>query len=142
MSENMSEDGHESANGREGPDGLSPAEYRFAEILSAGGTMKVAAAALGKSERTLRRWRQRPAVRAELRERVAEGLARAKLVLAAGTADAAAALVAMAANAEKPDSARIAAARGVLENAVRLGEMTDLDERLSDLEARLGVRGN
>ena len=139
MSENTSEDGHESANGRQGPEELSVEEYRFVEILSAGGTMKVAAAALSKSERTLRRWRARPTVRAELRERMAEALARAKLVLSAGAADAAAALVAMAANAEKPDSARIAAARGVLENAVRLGEMTDLDERLSDLEMRLGV---
>jgi len=140
MSDDMSETGQESANGREGPDGLSVEEYRFVEILSAGGTMKVAAAALSKSERTLRRWRQRPTVRAELRERMGEALARAKLVLAGGAADAAQALVSMAANAEKADSARIAAARGVLENAVRLGEMTDMDERLSDLEMRLGVR--
>ena len=128
--------------GERDEDGLTPLQVRFVELLASGQTMRGAATELERSERTLRRWKAEPEVRAAIRERLSENLARARAILSAGAGEAASALVGMADGSKAADAPRVSAARAVIENATKLGEIEDLTARLSELEARLLPKGN
>jgi len=127
----------------EGPDsdaGLSPKEVVFVEELAKGSPSCQAARVAGISERTARRWRQRPEILAATRARVNDSLATARAILAQGSATAARQLVELCENAE-PDAARVAACRSVLEAASDGCQIEDLAAALSELEARLATTG-
>ena len=118
-------------------DGLSPAEVRFVEMSASGESMETMATALGVCARTLRRWKKRPEVASAIRERTSEAMALARAILASAANRAARELDRLATEAE-PDNARIAACRAVLEGAVKLVEIEELQARLAALEASLG----
>jgi transposase-like protein len=120
----------------EGP--LDPLEIRFVDMISTGVSMGEAATALDKSERTLRRWRQRPEIRDALSARMKEQMALAHAILASATSRAARELEKLCGTAE-PATARIAACRAVVEFSTKLGEVAELETRLAALEERLAA---
>jgi thioredoxin-like negative regulator of GroEL len=123
----------------EDPDGLSPAERRFIDLSASGEfAMEEIAAKLSVSSRTLRRWKARPAVSSQIRARVAEGMALARAVLAAGASRAARELVGLAETAE-PDHARIAACVAIVSNATKLTEVDDLAAEIAEIRATLSA---
>ena len=114
-----------------GPDDearLSPKEIRFCDALSAGETSCQASKLAGITDRTGRRWRQRPEIQAAVRARLNDSL---------GAARACSALVTMADGSEPAESAHVSACRAVTEGAVKLCEVAELEARLAALEAQL-----
>ncbi|MGB8297373.1 MAG: hypothetical protein WCG85_18250 [Polyangia bacterium] len=122
-------------------DGLSPAEVRFVDLSASGEPMEVMASALGVCTRTLRRWKKRPEVASAIRERTSESMALTRATLASAANRAARELDRLAGEAE-PDTARIAACKAVIENAVKFAEVEELTQRLAEIEARLGQQPN
>jgi phage terminase small subunit len=122
------------------PEALTAPEMLFVETLAAGESLADAAKAAGVSYRTARRWKGRPEIASAIRERTTEALALGRAVLASGMARAARGLVAMADGTAPAESPRVSACRAVVEGAVSLAEMEELEARLSELEARLESR--
>ena len=123
-----------------GPDDearLSPKETRFIEALAAGETSCRASKVAGVTDRTGRRWRQRPEIQSAVRARLNDSLGAARAILACGAARACSALVTMADGSEPAESARVSACRAVTEGAVKLCEVAELEARLAALEAQL-----
>ena len=104
------------------------------DLLVRGQPPAEVARTLGVSLRTLRRYLADGAILKELRriqdERI-EALLRASLVAAPDALDT---LRTVAANAEAPDRARVAAARAVLGHSLHLFEAADLARRIERLE--------
>ena len=121
---------------------LSPREIRFCDLLATGETSCHASKLVGVTDRTGRRWRQRPEIQAAIRSRLNDSIGAARAILACGAARAATGLVGMADGSEPAESARVSAARGVLESAMKLGELEDLAARLEALESRLAASNN
>lgn len=118
--------------------GRSPSGARdvAAGALAAGATIKDAAAAAGVNERTVRKWldlsEYRAAVQAMRDEAIRSALDRLGSTMSAA-ADALKALVGHA-----DARVKLAAARAVLELGVRLKEHLELEQRVKELEQRLG----
>jgi len=122
--------------------GLNPLQNKFITLAAGGSSMDEAATAIGKSVRTLRRWKKQPGIAEAIRERTNEEMALARATLASAANRAARQLDKLASKA-KPDAARISACRAVLENATALVEIEELENRLAELEARQpGGKGN
>ena len=104
------------------------------ELLARGSPPAEVARTLGITLRTLRRYLEDGALLKELRriqdERI-EALLRASLVAAPDALDT---LRTVAADAEAPDRARVAAARAVLGHSLQLYEAADLARRVERLE--------
>jgi len=127
-----------------GPDDearLSPKETRFIEALAAGETSCQASKLAGITDRTGRRWRQRPEIQAAVRARLNDSLGAARAILACGAARACSALVTMADGSEPAEAARVSACRAVTEGAVKLCEVAELEARLAALEEQLTSNG-
>jgi hypothetical protein len=128
-----------------GPDDearLSPKETRFVEALAAGETSCQASKVAGVTDRTGRRWRQRPEIQAAVRARLNDSLGAARAILACGAARACSALVTMADGSEPAESPRVSAARAVVEGATRLVEIEEIESRLAEVEAQLAAQPN
>lgn len=136
----MTENGRTGASGGDAPKGISPLETRFVDLVAGGSSMDEAATALGKSARSLRRWKRRPEIASAIRERTDESMALARATLASAANRAARELERLATTAT-PDGARIAACRAVIENAAKLGEVRKIEELLAELEGRLRPLG-
>lgn len=122
-------------------DGLSPLELRFIDMSASGRLgMEEMAVELGCTSRTLRRWKRRPEVAKQIRDRTTESMALARAVLSAAAVRAARELEALCTEAT-PDGSRVAACKTVLEAAVNLGQVEDLSAALAEVEARLGPAG-
>ena len=110
----------------------------FILALMTAGTLDEAAAAVGISSATARRWYRLDVVRTELKrlqgEVVGHSLSRLKL----SASEALEVLRSVANDKVSPPSARVAAARAILDNTFRSIETTDVLERLESLEARIG----
>jgi hypothetical protein len=119
------------------PDGLTVQEIAFVDALAGGGSLQDGATAAGISYRTAKRWHHKDHVAAAIRTRVSENFSQARAVLAAGASRAARQLDTLALSAE-PDAARVSACKAVIENAVKLGELQEIEARLAELEARQG----
>jgi len=116
---------------------LSAREVKFCDLLATGTTPAEAARQVGIAERSGRRWRQKPRIQAAVRARLNDAVAVCRSVLAQGSATAARALVDMATGAEEPDSARVSAARAVVENTMRLTDLADIERQIAELKAEL-----
>ena len=128
-----------------GPDDearLSPKEIRFVDALAAGETSCQASKVAGVTDRTGRRWRQRPEIQAAVRARLNDSLGAARAILACGAARAATGLVSMADGSEPAESPRVSAARAVVEGATRLVEIEEIESRLAEVEAQLATQPN
>jgi HD-like signal output (HDOD) protein len=125
------------------PEPMNAREVLLVEGIAAGESLADSATAAGISYRTARRWRLKPHVAEAIRNRVSENLAQTRAILSAGSSRAARGLVAMAdpSGTTEPNSARVAAARGVLDSALKLAELEDVVERLTKLEERLAANG-
>ena len=98
--------------------------------------MAQAAEAVGRCERTCARWLALPDVRARLSEAQAERFRVLGAMLAGKAAEAVGVLGTIMGDAQAPKSARVSAARGLLDVALRVAEFADLEQRLAALEAR------
>jgi hypothetical protein len=119
------------------PEPLNARELLLVEAIAKGESLADSATAAGVSYRTARRWRLKPHVAEQIRNRVSENLAQTRAILSAGSSRAARGLVAMADGTAPAEAARCSAARGVLESAMKLAELEDVIERLTKLEEQL-----
>jgi hypothetical protein len=108
----------------------------FTLALMAAGTLDEAAATAGISPATARRWYRLDIVKAELKrlqdEVVGHSLSRLKL----SASEALEVLRSVANDKVSPPSARVAAARALLDNVFRAVETDDILNRLEALESR------
>jgi hypothetical protein len=110
-------------------------------------TVRAAADMAGVGERTLRRWLTRPAFQAEYRRARRELIQGAIHVLLRSTETATHTLVTIMQDAEQPATARVAAARTVLQTVMHALKEDDLEIRLTEVErllddlSRRGVYG-
>lgn len=116
---------------------LSPKQRKAIEALLTEPTVKAAAARAGVNERTLRRYLTDKEFQAAYQEARRESMRRvtARLQQAAGSA--VNTLAAIHADPNLPASARVSAARIILDTAYKGVELEDLEERLGRLEEAL-----
>jgi hypothetical protein len=121
--------------GRDGPGNEEP----LLLALACGATVEAAAQKAGLSARSVYRRLKRPAFRRRLAERRAELVRRASAALSAAGLEAVKTLLALLGQ-PTPPATRLGAARSVLELGVKLRDLTEVEERLRRLEARLARR--
>lgn len=114
--------------------GRSSADTVIIAALAAGRTQKEAAEAAGVTDRTVRARLERPDFRAAVARQRAATLERAAGALAALIDEAAATLREVMADEEAPATARVHAARTVLQLGRELHERATFEERLAALE--------
>jgi hypothetical protein len=107
-------------------------------------TMAAAAKGAGISEPTLRRWLLKPDFQDAYRQAKRQVVEQAVTVLQQATGDAVSTLRCVMLDKEAPASSRVAAAKTVLETAIKAVELEDLAGRIEELEQILsqGGRGN
>jgi hypothetical protein len=118
---------------------LRPNQRRALAALLAAPTLAEAAARAGVGERTLRRWLGDAAFRAELHRAQDEAMAQATRQSLAAMAEALQTLQAIMHDPTAQPSARVSAAKSILEHAARLYEATMLAERLAALEQKVAT---
>lgn len=115
-------------------------EAAVAALLTAP-TIATAAAAVGISEQTLWRWLQKPDFQEGYREAKRLAVAQAVARLQQASAEAVDVLRAIMADTGAKDSARVSAAKIVLEMALKGTELEDLAVRLEQLERLIEKKG-
>jgi hypothetical protein len=118
---------------------LRPNQRRALAALLAAPTLAEAAARAGVGERTLRRWLRDAAFRAELHRAQDEAMAQATRQSLAAMTEALQTLQAIMHDPTAQPSARVSAAKSILEHAARLYEATTLAERLAALEQKVAT---
>jgi len=116
---------------------LSCKKHRFLQALLQAKSIREAAGLTHISERTAWRWLRDPTFRAELRRAQDEALGQATRQAVGTLGEALETLRDVMARPSAPASARVAAARAVLEVGLRLAETLDLAERVAALEERV-----
>ena len=116
---------------------LSGKQLKALEALLSGQPVPAAARAVGVSDRTLRRWKARPAFDAELRARADEALDDTSRRLSLVAANAPLVIQAVMMDRGASSGARIAAARLALEERRKFKELQDFADRLDEIEQRL-----
>lgn len=116
---------------------LRPRQRRAISALLSAPTLKDAAERAGIGERTLRRWLQDAAFREALHRAQDETLAQAARQSLAAMGEALATLQGIMADPLAQPTARVSAARAVLEHAARLYEIVNLSERVALLEVTI-----
>jgi hypothetical protein len=112
---------------------ITQRQARAVEALVAGARLDAAAASAGVSVRTLRRWRKEPQFESALRAAQDDAFSSARSELRAAALDAVRALREVTCEGS-PAAARVAAARCVLDLAIRSRETDDLESRIEELE--------
>ncbi len=122
---------------KDSDENLTSKQEKALVALLAHGTLKEASEACGMSETTLWRTMQLPgfqtAYRASRRQSVEAAIAK----LQAGCAVAVRVLLEVAEDGQASSTARVAAAKTILDQSVNGLELTDLQERVEQLEERL-----
>ena len=113
---------------------LTPRKLRAAEALVAGASHHMAAASVGMSGRTLRRWLQDPEFIGVLESLRRIAFDEAMGLLRASALDAVRSLRSVLSDGHAPAPARVTAARAILELAVRSHEMNEIEGRIEQLE--------
>ena len=116
---------------------LTTRQRRFVAALVAAPTVRDAAAAADIGETTAWRYLQDPGVRATLAERQDAVLRQVSLDLASEMGAALDVLGSIMRDTTASDSARVSAARAVLDSGLKLSELVTLAERVATLEERL-----
>ena len=107
---------------------------RIAQAMFEHGSVQKAAAALGMSEVTVWRWKQKPEFQQAHSEVRREALSRASGRLLHGSGAAAATLLKLMLDPSAPAAVRVRAAEGVLEHAENTFELEEVDVRVKRLE--------
>lgn len=113
---------------------LSPRRRAFVEMLLLGKTQREAGQAVGISDRQARRYMSDPGVRAALRRAQDDALAQVTRRAVAAMTEALDCLGAIVRDGSAAPSARVAAARAILENGLRFNDAVTLAERVAALE--------
>jgi hypothetical protein len=117
---------------------LTAKQHKVLAALLTEPTVAAAAQKVGVGERTVHTWLSEPAFeaayRAARREAVGQAIARLQQVSTAAVT----VLVRVMASEKTPPSTRGAAAKIVLDTAIRAVELDDLQARIAALEARMG----
>jgi hypothetical protein len=117
--------------------GRENADEKILVALACGATVPKAAADAGVSTRTVERRLADPKFRARLHQLRGETLERAGGMLTAATLKSVSTLVSLQ-DAGHPAGVRLQAAKSVLELALRVREVAELEARLAALETQLG----
>lgn len=121
-------------NGNQKADLQPPKQTRAMLALLEYPTLKEAAAAVGVGETTLWRWSQEPSFKAAYMDARREAVKQSIAHLQRATGEAVTCLRDVMKSAKASDSAKVSAARAVLELALKAVEIEDLAERLAALE--------
>ena len=113
---------------------LTPKMRRAIDALLTCRTQTEAAQKAGISRQTLRKYRKNPEFEAEYNEAARGVLEDAKTQAAAGLGPAVDALIKIVIDDEAQDTARVSAAKAVLEYSLRLCDYVDIARRLEKLE--------
>ena len=116
---------------------LSAKKRRFVELLLSGKTEREAAVCVGVSDRQARRYVADPDVRRYLAHAQDAALHAITACTVGRMGGALATLGEICGDATVSPSARVSAARCVLESAIRFTEVLDLAERVGDLERKV-----
>ena len=120
---------------------LSRKEEAAISALLTQGTLAGAASLAGISEATLRRWLQRDDFQSAYRRARREAVSQAMAHLQRVSGEAVETLRSIMQDDQKPSSARVTAARVILEIAVKAVELEDLEVRIAALEALSAAKG-
>jgi len=120
-------------------DALTPRERRYLVAVLEAPTLEAAAAAVGLKPSTFRSRTSSAQFREGLREARRAGVRRAAGQLSHRACEAVAVLLKVLRDDLAPHAVRVSAARTILEQALRAGELDDLEERVAALEAWLSL---
>lgn len=123
------------SNGRRAE--LSRRQRRFIAALLAAPTVEEAASSAGIGERTAYRYLGDPSVKRALSQALDGALSLATRQTVNAMTKALDTLETIHVDDEAPASARVSAARAILDTGLRLREVLDIAERLTELEERL-----
>lgn len=104
-------------------------------------TIEDAAKEAGVSDTTLYRWLKLPEFQEELRETKKQAVNLALTKLQHSTTAAVQVLQDVAEDKDAPASARVSAAKGILDMALKAVELDDLIQRLKKLEEQIALKG-
>jgi hypothetical protein len=120
---------------------LSRKQEATISALLTQGTLAEAASLAGIGEATLRRWLQRDDFQAAYRRARREAVSQAVAHVQRVSGEAVDTLRTIMNDDEKPASARVTAARVILEMSIKAVELEDLDARIAALEAWSAAKG-
>jgi hypothetical protein len=120
---------------------LSRKQEHVISALLTQGTLADAASRAGIGEATLRRWLQRNDFQAAYRRARREAVSQAVAHLQRVSGEAVDTLRSIMNDDQKPSSARVTAARVILDMAVKAVELEDLEARIAALEALSAAEG-
>jgi hypothetical protein len=118
---------------------LTPKQERALASLLALGEVKAAAQDAGCGETTLWRWLKDDTFAAAYREGRRKVLEASASRLTSDSTKASAVLLKIAEDEKAPASARVAAARAIIENAVKAVETLGLEPRLKEIERQMAA---
>jgi hypothetical protein len=119
------------------PHRLTPRQEQGITALLMQGSLQAAAEASGVHEKTLRRWlREDPAFQAAYREARRAVVQQAIVQIQQATGDAVETLRQVMRATDAPASARVTAAKAILETAIKAVEVEALEARIAALEAQ------
>jgi hypothetical protein len=116
---------------------LGRRKERAIEALLTCDTLSQAARTVGIGDVTLWRWLQEPGFKKAFREAKRRVLDEALTSLQKSTGKAISTLLAIMEDKDKPASARVTAARAILETAFKVIRVEDLEARVQEMEQRL-----
>ncbi|MDT7807328.1 MAG: hypothetical protein QOJ70_1141 [Acidobacteriota bacterium] len=114
-------------------------EKALASLLALG-EVKAAAKSSGVGETTLWRWLKEDAFNAAYRDGRRRLVEASASRLTADSSKASRVLLEIAEDRQAPASARVAAARAIIENSIKVVETLDLEPRLKEIEKRLAAQ--
>ena len=119
---------------------MTPRQQTFITALFEHNTIRAAAESVGVTDRTARRWLSDPEIIAALREAEAGALDAIQRGLTRLAQDAVGALADALTDDDAGVSVKVRAADLILQRLLQIREAVGIEERLSELEARLGER--
>ncbi|SRR6266702_4402203 len=118
---------------------VSSKQAKFVDALLVGSTVLVAAKTAGISPRTAARWKKDRVLQALVAQRRQEQFNETLDAFRAGMPAAMALVLETIKDKETPRSIRLRAAQIWIEHALQLHKVEELEDRLSELEERLGI---
>jgi len=118
---------------------IRPNQRKALEALAAGQTNRDAALVAGVAESTIYKWRSEDAFKQALQQATDDKLNDATRSIIGVVSVAIDTLQDVATNIEAPPTARVAAARAILDNALKLRTQLELEQRLATLETAAGL---
>ena len=119
---------------------LTPRQEQSITALLVQGSLQAAAAASGINEKTLRRWlREDAAFQMAYRDARRQVVQQAIVQVQQATGEAVETLRKVMQDADAPASAKVSAAKTILDTAVKAIELEDLEQRIVALETQQGL---